>query len=118
MTQKKMNKRGFELAINTVIVMILALVLLIFLILFFTMGSGNFMEVVKGFFSYSNVDTIINSCNVYANSNFEYKYCCEKQNVKYYENDKKVQGNFTCFEISSKSFVSSEIKLMECSGNC
>ena len=115
MKKKEMNKKGFELAINTVIAMILAIVLLVFLVLFFTMGSQNFLDAVKGFFSHSNVDSVVNSCNLFASSNFQYKFCCEKQKVKYYDNEKKTEGEFSCNQLINKSFVNG-LGTMDCSG--
>jgi hypothetical protein len=116
MIKRGMDKKGFELAINTVIAMILAIVLLAFLVVFFTMGSQNFLDTVKGFFSHSNVDSVVNSCNIFASSNFQYKFCCEKQKVKYYDNEKKAEGEFTCNQLINRSFVSGELGTIDCSG--
>jgi hypothetical protein len=102
---KLSDKSGFELALNTVVLMILAVTVLIMFLLFLTMGSTGFMDTIKGYFSYSNVDSVINSCNLMVSSNMQYKYCCEKQKVKYYNSDKKTEGNFTCSQLLNKSFA-------------
>ena len=96
------NKRGLELAINTAVILILAIILLVFLVLFFTGASENFLVKIKSYFSYSNVDEIIETCNFFADTNSMYSFCCEKRNVKYYNNEKKAEGLFSCIEIADK----------------
>lgn len=112
-----MDKRGFELTINTLIIMIIGIVLLATILLFFTMGSGNFMNTIKSYFSYSNVDSVVSSCNLFADSNQLYRYCCEKNKVKYYVNDSKEEGSFSCKELLGERFVSN-LKEMQCAGEC
>lgn len=96
------NKRGLELAINTAVILILAVILLIFLVLFFTGAAENFLVKIKSYFSYSNVDEIIETCNLFADTNSAYSYCCEKRNVKYYNFGEKAEELFSCIEISDK----------------
>lgn len=108
-----MNKRGFELTISTLILMILGAVLLAVLIIFFTMGSTAFMDTISGFFSYSNVDPVVSSCNVFAASEKVYNYCCEKNKVKYYVNGTKSSEFFSCNELLNQSFVTN-LKEMNC----
>lgn len=94
------DKRGFELGISTLVVLILAIILLIILVAILTMGTGNFYSTIKGYFSYSNVDKVLSTCNIYATSNQKYNYCCEKNNIKYYNNGSKISSNFTCLEVA------------------
>ncbi len=110
-----MEKRGFELAINTLILMILGVLLLAILIVFFTMGSSNFMDSIKMYFSYSNVDSVVTSCNLFADSNVVYRYCCEQNKVKYYVNGSKMSGDFTCHGMLNESFANN-LKEMNCDG--
>ena len=111
-----MNKRGFELVWSTVVIIVLALMLLLFIILFFTSSSGNFLENIKGYFSYSNVDSVVQSCNVLSSSEAGYAFCCEKKQVKYYENGDKKQGDFSCTELADKEFVNNKINKIDCGG--
>lgn len=99
------NKKGFELVWSNVVLMILALSLVIILILFFTMGSEGFWDYMKSFFSYSNVDSVVSSCNLLVQSNSQYSFCCEKKNVKYYSDGKKNESEFTCSELLNKDFA-------------
>lgn len=111
-----MNKKGFELVWSTVVIIVLALMLLLFIVLFFTTSSGSFIDRIRGYFSYSNVDSVIQGCNVLSYSNSEYAFCCEKKNVKYYESGDKKQGDFSCKELAEKEFVNNNINSIECSG--
>ena len=115
-TRSFMNKKGLELAINTIVILVLAILVLIFLVLFFTGASNDFITKMKSYFSYSNVDQIVEKCNILADTNYQYSYCCEKKTVKYFENDKKVEDEFTCFELINKNFVN--VKELKCEVEC
>lgn len=101
-----MDKRGIEITISTVILLILGLLVLGIMIFLITSSSNSFMENVKSFFSYSNVDSVVNSCNMLAGSEITYKYCCEKNLVKYYVDGEKEKSELSCFELLNKSFAS------------
>lgn len=105
------DKKGLELAINTLVIMVLAIVLLAFLVVFFTGTAGNFMDKIKSYFSYSNVDNVVESCNILSSTNSQYSFCCEKKSVKYYEDGEKREGEFSCNELTDKSFGGNVEKL-------
>ena len=100
--KKGMDKRGLQLAINTIVTLVLALVVLAFMVIFFTGTSTDFMNKIKSYFSYSNVDNLVSSCNILSETNAQYSFCCEKKLVKYYEDGEKNEGEFNCFEIADK----------------
>jgi len=111
------GKRGFQLTINTLVIMVLAMVLLIFLIMFFMKSSGGFVETIKGYFSYSNVDSVVNGCNILVDSGQEHAFCCEKKQVKYYLDGKKMDGEFSCGELIREGFVENRIDSgIDCGG--
>ncbi len=105
------NKRGFELAINTVVILVLAILVLLFLVLFFTSSSSDFTTKIKSYFSYSNIDNIIDRCNMLSDVSREYEFCCEKRTVRYYENSEKIEKEFTCKELPKKI---TDIKKLSC----
>jgi hypothetical protein len=107
------NKKGLELAINTIVLLVLAMVFLLFMILFFTGTSGTFVTKIKGYFTYSNVDDVITGCNIFADSEQNYGYCCEKKFVKYVEDGENKGGEFSCLEITNKSF-GKDVKKLNC----
>lgn len=109
-----MNKKGFEMVWSTVVIMVLSLMLLLFIILFFTGSAGNFVEKVKGYFFYSNVDSVIDGCTVLSSSGGNYAFCCEKKTVKYFDGGEKVEGKFSCGDLVDKSFTNGRINDLGC----
>ena len=70
------NKKGAELAIGTIIVIILALVVLVVLVAGFTMGWGNLWSKITSFGGgKSNIATSVQSCQVACSSNSKADYC-------------------------------------------
>lgn len=112
------SKKGFQLTISTIIVFILGFMLLLFLIFFFTGISGDFLTKVRGYFGYSNVDSVINGCNILVDTNAEYAFCCEKKTVKYYLDGEKSKNEFSCSELIGESFVNNKINNLECGVEC
>ncbi|MEK6914455.1 MAG: hypothetical protein AABW83_02280 [Nanoarchaeota archaeon] len=107
------SKKGMEMAINTVVILVISILVLVFLILFFTEAGSNFLSKIKGYSGYSNVDEVINNCNLYVDTEAQYSYCCDKKVVKYLENDKKIENKFTCLDINDKF---GGVKGMSCGG--
>ena len=99
-----MNKKALELAINTIVILVLAILLLLFLVLFFTDAGKNFVAKIGIYSSYSNVDDVVSNCNIQADTNKEYSFCCEKKTVRYYENNEKV-GNIKNIQSENKSIT-------------
>jgi len=108
------NKKGLELAINTVVILVLAILLLLFLILFFTDAGKNFLASVGLYAGYSNVDNVIANCNILYDTKRNYEFCCEKKNVRYYENNEKLEKEFTCNDLINKSFINNKINDLDC----
>ncbi len=113
---KMKNKRGLEIAINTVIILVLSILVLAFLILFFSEAGKSFIEKIRGYDSYSNVDSAIDNCNLYVDTDAKYNYCCEKKNIKYFQGEFKSEEKLNCLEISDKF---GGVEGMDCGGiNC
>jgi len=87
------------LALSTIVILVLAVLVLLFAVMFFTTSSGSFIGTIKNYFSYSNVDSVVQRCNLLVSSNSLNGFCCEKIEVKYYLNDKKMNGMFSCRSI-------------------
>lgn len=83
------------------------------IILFFTSTSAGFFGKIKGFTSYSNVDSVIEGCNINVDTNQEYSFCCEKRDVKYLKDGGKTEGEFTCESLRNESFGKS-VKELNC----
>jgi hypothetical protein len=110
------NKKGIELAWSTIVTMILALTILLVLVLFLTGGSENFFNRIMGYLSYSNVDSVVQGCNILAETGSYYSYCCEKKEVKYHAGDVKEKGMFTCRELFEEDFTNKKVVFLGCGG--
>ena len=61
MIKRRSNKKGFQLAINTLVIIVLAMLILAVLSIAFTTGFGNFWKSVKGYFG-SEIDNLNKIC--------------------------------------------------------
>lgn len=105
-----MKKRGFEMIWSTWVIMIIAVVLLIFILTFFAFSSGSFVNSIQGFFSKTNVDSVVKGCNILVDSGNKYEFCCDKKEVKYTLDGELKSGEFNCYELMNKTFINNEIK--------
>jgi len=75
-----MNKRGFELAISTLVIIVLALLVLLALSLAFSSGFKNFWNTIKGYFG-SEIDSLRNVCKNQCVLENKFSYCCEERKL-------------------------------------
>lgn len=125
--RKMKNKKGLQLSLETILLMILVVFAVSMLFLFF---SGNFkglFDRITDFGGHSNVDSVIASCNLLVNSELTYSFCCEKKEVRYEKEEGGEQVDkteeYTCDELDGENSVLSEIiknKLnkLSCEGIC
>lgn len=109
-----MNKRGLELAIGTLVVIILAIVVLIFLLIFWNSQTGIFSDFFSSFVGKSNVDALVTSCNSLVTQQAVYEYCCIKKDVRYEKDDKIVKEKFSCRELREQNFTGGKIQELNC----
>ena len=110
------NKKGSDLAINMWVVMIIAILVMMVIIGFFTIGSKGFMDNIRSYFSSTNVDSIIKGCNILVDSGNKYDYCCDVKTVKYEIDRVKKEVDYTCYNMTNQSFTNGELKTMDCQG--
>lgn len=80
MKNKRGNKRGFELAISTLVIIVLAILVLIALILAFTVGWGKFLDTIRGYGG-SDIDNLNKLCKTQCDFENKYSYCCEEKSL-------------------------------------
>lgn len=79
---KDMHKKGAEMTIGTIIVIILALVVLVVLIYGFSTGWGNLWNKLTGYGGGTvNVQTVVDGCRIACATGGSYDYCTKKQKV-------------------------------------
>ncbi len=102
-----LNKRGQELSTTTVILLILAVLVLVFLILGFSIGWSK----INPFLSRNNVDSISDACNIACNTNQNYAFCAQPRDLR--AEDEKLSG-VNCNFLSGDSNLKAKYNLAEC----
>ncbi len=74
------NKKGFELAISTIIILVLAIIILVALVIGFTIGFQKFWEGIKGV-SGSESDNIAKMCRSQCDLENKNSFCCENKTL-------------------------------------
>jgi len=93
------NKKGAEMTVGTIIIIILALVVLVFLIFSFTRSGGSLLDNIKNFFGgSSNVDSIKNACQAACVTKSSYEYNTIQRTVKF---DGSTQTTASCKDLES-----------------
>ena len=105
-----MDKRGFELAINTIILIALGVLALIVIIIVWASQSGYFADFLENIRGKTNVDSLVTSCNSLVSQNSVYEYCCVKTDVRL-ENQ---ELELSCQELNTKDFTGNRIKELNC----
>ncbi|MGV8152383.1 MAG: hypothetical protein ACP5OG_04830 [Candidatus Nanoarchaeia archaeon] len=101
-----MNKKGAEMTIGTIIVIILALLVLVVLIYGFTTGWGDLWGKMKNYFGFGskvNIDEIKTACTLACTTNAEYAFCTQTRQVVFQEG--QPAKPYTCFELITEGHV-------------
>lgn len=106
------EKKGLEMAITTVIMIILSISVLTVLIIYFNSQTGFFSRFFKTHSSVSNVDDVISSCNSLVDREAFYTYCCEAKEVKLVGNSSFEK--LTCDDAREKAWASNRIRELSC----
>ncbi len=101
---KRGNKKAAEITTGTIIIIILALVVLVFLIVGFSMGWGNLWDSILniGGGGKGNVQTIITACELACQTESQYAYCSQIRKVKF-EDGTIPDEDLTCRQLEGKS---------------
>ncbi|MFH1307449.1 MAG: hypothetical protein ABIH72_01200 [archaeon] len=78
-----MNKRGAEMTISTLVVIVLAIIVLVVIALGFGTGWGNLWGKISGYFSPVNVDSVKQACSYACTTSGKYTYCCTSREVRF-----------------------------------
>ena len=80
--KKRMNKRGQDLSIGTLILIVLGIVVLVLLILGFSIGWGNLWEKINIFKGGSSIADVITACKLAIASGNSYDFCQDFKEIK------------------------------------
>jgi len=102
-----MNKKGAELTIGTIVIIVLALVVLVVLVIGFTTGWSNLWDKVIGFGGGKvNVQSVVQSCQVACSTGGTYNYCTLERGVVFDKVDGKTNPkskDYTCKDLESET---------------
>ncbi len=112
-----MNKKAQGLSINVVILLILAVLVLVLVIAGFMMGWNNLWGRLTGFFSTSNVDAIVTSCNLQCATQQKQEFCCIQKSIRGLDvNNPKTEQKLKCSDSQLLSKIECTDKDTLCSG--
>ena len=95
---RRLNKKGAELTIGTLVIIVLAVIVLVVVALGFGMGWGNLWDKIKGYFGGGvNVDSIKQSCTYACTTKASYDFCSLKRTVTLQD---KTKIEKTCKELA------------------
>jgi len=78
------NKKGQQMTLGTIVLIVLGIAVLVFLIFGFSTGWGNLWERVTAFGGGSaNVDTIVQACALACTGQSSDAYCNQEKTVRY-----------------------------------
>ena len=93
-TQKMKNKKGAEMTIGTIIIIVLALVVLVVLVYGFSTGWSNLWEKITAFGGGEvNVQSVVQSCQLACTTGSRYDYCVLDREVTFDETGKDNPDN-------------------------
>ena len=116
------GKRGMEMAVTTVIMIILSIAVLTILVVFFNTQTGFLDKWFKTQTTASNVDAVVSACDNLVTSNSVYAYCCEDKEVRFGGKGEVVDGkivkkdaSFKCIDIANADWSGGRVREMDCS---
>jgi len=108
-----MKKSGIQMAVTTVIMIILSITILTILIIFVNSQTGFLSKYFKTQTTESNVDVVVSSCDNLVTTESVYAYCCEDKEVSFGEGVSGVK--VTCAEAAKFDWSLGKIREMDCS---
>jgi hypothetical protein len=76
------DKKGQEMSISTLVLIVIGIIVLVLLILGFSYGWQNLIDKINIFGGGSDVSTVIQSCGISASAGDKYSYCSDFKLVK------------------------------------
>lgn len=108
-----MNKKGIEMAVSTLIIIVLSVLVLIALVIILNRQTGFFSDILNNIQGKSNVDSLVTACNSLVTRQAGYDYCCVKRDVDLGKGNKE-KLNLTCNELREKEFIGERIQSLQC----
>ncbi len=108
-----MEKRGLEMVVTTMIMIVLSIAVLTILVVFLNSQTGFLSKWFKTQSTESNVDVVISACDGLVTSESVYAYCCERKEVAFGEGNSNIK--ISCDNISRTDWAGGRLREMDCS---
>ncbi|RMD67653.1 hypothetical protein D6817_00870 [Candidatus Pacearchaeota archaeon] len=102
-----MEKRGFELAISTLVIILLGVILLIAIIIFVSGGFDRFKKTTKPLEESSVSSAIIQACNLACQNQDRFFYCCKENEL---EDKRKIKCTDPLLGLSCEKVDCAQVK--------
>lgn len=79
---KRLNKKGQDLSIGTLILIVLGIVVLVLLILGFSLGWSNLWDRINIFGGGASLNDVVTACNLAVTSQNSYAFCQDFRKIK------------------------------------
>jgi hypothetical protein len=89
------NKKGQDISVSTIILVVLGIAVLVFLVIGFNRGWSNFLPWLSG----NNVDTIKSNCQTACASNARFNFCSEERILN---DGSKTTLKTNCYKLSTE----------------
>lgn len=89
-------KKGAEMTIGTLVVIVLAVLVLAFLAYGFSTGWSNLWNQISPKIAKVNVDALRQTCLLACTTQQSYEYCCNNRTIYYQQNDAVISTTGTC----------------------
>lgn len=104
-----------EMAIGTVVIIIIGLIVLSSTIYILTKTKKGFSETTESYLGSSNVDLLIDECNRLVDLGSSYEYCCVDKTFKLSSSESR---DFSCDEARLEEWSGERINQLNCGGIC
>ena len=112
------GKKGAEMTIGTLVIIVLAIIVLVVLALGFGAGWSNLWGKITGYFSPVNVDSVKQSCQYACTTKSSYDYCDRTRDVITLKvdgkKDKDTYKGFTCKELEAETLSFEACNEIDC----
>ncbi len=94
------NKRGQEMNISAVIIIVAGLALLVLLVLGLVFAWGPFKNLKENLFGGNNVNIVSQGCNVACSTQSKYDFCTKERELR---SPDETLEDITCYELATTS---------------
>jgi len=126
---REMNKRGQEMSLTTILLIVLGLVVVVLLIWGFSTGWGNLWDTITNYIGGgSNIDTIKNACAVACSQSSKNDFCSLSRTIKFDEkrmslNETKLVSEVkstkgSCNDFATNNLYNLTITILSCGNLC